>query len=147
MHTRLITRVIISANSSDVFRYLGHLKYHYLWNPHLRSIAPITKVKLGTQYKTTSVLVGIRVDGKITVKKLIQDKEFEAENNTGTLHYNVNYRLKPQAFDSTTVTCAITLNADSHAITYAGPVLKQLVKRELQTDLQALKVAVENELV
>jgi hypothetical protein len=42
--------------------------------------------------------------------------------------------------------CATTVSSDNKAFAFAAPVLKALARRELQTDMQALKLAVEHHL-
>ena len=74
------------------------------------------------------------------------NKEIELENNTGSVQYNVNYRLDP-AKSKTLLTCTTTVSSDSNAFVFSTPlIMKLLAKHELQTDLKALKIAVEQKL-
>lgn len=59
------------------------------------------------------------------------------------MHYVANFRLQGRG-DSTLVTCSTTVTAASAAFAFTAPILKRLARRELQTDMQALKLAVEN---
>jgi hypothetical protein len=59
--------------------------------------------------------------------------------------YKAVFRLRPVA-GKTTVQLAATLSTDSSFYTFTVPILRQLALRELCTDLQALKIAVENDL-
>ena len=145
MKARLVTQIAINATSADVFRYLSNLKYHYLWNPHLRSISKTTNLEQGMAYQSSSLLLGVRVRGNNVVTKLLPNKELELENKTGALQYKVNYQLR-SAKEKTLLTCTTTVFSESNAFAFTTPVLKLLARRELQTDLQALKISVEKQL-
>lgn len=142
---RVVTRVRIAANRAVVFTYLANLKYHLLWNPHIQSISSKEELQPGSRYQTTSMVLGVKIASDNVVTKLTVPEELEIENNTGTVRYNVNFRLQEQ-LDHTVVTCSTTVSADSKAFAFTLPILKRLAQRELQTDMQALKVAVENQL-
>jgi hypothetical protein len=143
VQARVVTKVSIAAEPAAVFKYLTDLKYHYLWNPQLQSIEPITKLKEGSTYKTTSVVLGVRINAKNEVTKFVKDKELELINNTGMVKYRASFKLSPKPH-KTEVACSIVVSSDSHAYAFATPVLKLLARRELQIDLQSLKLAVEH---
>jgi uncharacterized protein YndB with AHSA1/START domain len=142
MEVRVVAKVTIAADRPSVFKYLTNLKYHFLWNPHLQSITRLKRLKPGATYESTSLLLGIRVQGTNRVAKFVPDREVELENNTGALHYQVNYQLTgiPR---KTLLTCTTTVSSQSQAFAFTKPVLRLLARRELQSDLQALKIAVE----
>jgi len=145
MNTQVTTRVTINATAPRVFDYVAELKYHYLWNPHIETISPLGRLKTGVEYHATSLMFGLKIRSINHVTKCVQDQELEIENSTGLLHYNVNYSLSADQ-DKTIVRCDISVSADSEAFAFAKPVLKMLARRELQADLQALKLAVEQQL-
>jgi len=145
MNTRVTTRVTINATAPRVFDYLAELQYHYLWNPHTETIHPLIRLKHGFEYKATSLLLGMKIRSTNRVTTFVNNKELEIENSTGLLHYNVNYSLSTSG-DKTIVRCNILVSADSEAFAFAKPVLKMLARRELQADLQALKLAVEQQI-
>jgi hypothetical protein len=124
---------------------LTDLKRHYLWNPPLQSISSTDRLHLGSVYQTTSLVLGVRISSSNLVTKLSPSKELEIENNTGTVHYRVHFQLRDKG-ESTLVTCSTTVSSDSGAFAFTAPILKLLARRELQTDMQALKIAVENQL-
>jgi hypothetical protein len=142
MEARIVTRINIAARPPAVFKYLRHLKYHFLWNPHIRSLSPLKTLQEGMVYKSTSLMLGIRVQGKNQVTRLSNNRELQIENSTGTLKYRVNYKLAP-ARNGTLLTCSTTVYSDYQAFAFTTPIMKLLARRELQTDLQALKIAVE----
>lgn len=145
MKATIVTRVTIDAERTLVFEYLTDLKYHYLWNPNLRKLTPKNKVQLGSTYHATSMVLRIKIVAKNVVTKFVENTEFEIQNTTGTVQYVVNFRLKPQA-GKTVLIATTTLSTDSRAHIFTVPILKQLARLELQTDLQSLKIAVENRL-
>ena len=145
MQARVVARTSIKASPSEVFDYLRDLNTHFLWNPPLISIKPITKLQLGSEYKSSSMILGVKVSGVNKVCKFLEDKELELENNTGILKYRVNYRLSTKE-GKTQLVCTTEVSSDSNAFAFAKPVLKLLARRELQTDLKALTIAVENQL-
>src|SRR4030095_1798619 len=93
MKARVTTKVSIAAPPDKVFLYLADLKYHHLWNPHLKRIFPLIVLEEGTVYRTTSLLFGIRIAGKNKVTKLVPRRELHLSNHTGTLHYEISYNL------------------------------------------------------
>jgi hypothetical protein len=145
MKAHVVARVSIDATPPGVFGYLEHLRFHYLWNPSLIKLSPIVALKQGMTYKSTSLLLGIKVQSVNKVSKLVKNRELEVENDSGPLNYRVNYHLETKA-SKTIVICTTEVSSKSEAFAFAKPVLKLLARRELQTDLQALKIAVENRL-
>jgi hypothetical protein len=63
-------------------------------------------------------------------------------NQTGLIHYRVNYSLSSNS-QQTKIICNTTIETYQKPLHFAAPILSVLAKRELQSDLQALKVAVE----
>ncbi len=145
MKATFVTKIRIAADQSLVFEYLTNLRYHQLWNPQIRSISSKGKLKLGSTYQTSSIVLGIKIHANNTVTKFVRPKEFELKNITGTVHFVANYRLKKH-FGKTQIIATITLSTDSKAFVFTVPIMKQLAKRELRTDMDSLKVAVENRL-
>jgi hypothetical protein len=146
MEVSVVTRVTINASSKEVFCYLSHLKYHYLWNPHLRKITPIVALKRGLRYEVESTLLGMKIGNINKVSKLTKNKEVEIMCQEGPVKYCVNYRLHPMG-EKTQVLCTTDVTAASNYFSFAKPVLKSIARHELQTDMQALKLAVEHKLV
>jgi hypothetical protein len=145
MRARIVSQVSISASAPEVFRYLVNLEYHRLWNPHLVRIPPRKTLEQGSQYKAVSMMFGIKISSTNVVSKLVSDKELQLENQAGTIHYRVNYKLESHP-DSVEVVCTTAVTSTAKAIGLTAPLLKILAKRELEADLQALKVAVEQQL-
>ncbi|HSW80566.1 MAG TPA: SRPBCC family protein [Candidatus Saccharimonadales bacterium] len=145
MKATFITRVRIAANQELVYEYLTNLKYHQLWNPQTRKISAKCKLQLGSTFTTMSIVLGIKIYAKNIVTKLIEQEEFEIKNVTGTVHYVANFKLK-KWLGKTLVVSTTTVYTDSKAFVFTVPIMKRLARRELQTDMQALKIAVENRL-
>jgi len=145
MKALVTSRITIAAKPAKAFRYLTDLKYHQLWNPHLVSIVPLIKLKLGSQYKNVSVLLGVEVKGTNVVTKFKANKELELSNTAGLLQYVVYYRLQSRG-QKTLLSCTTAVSSRSNAFAFAAPILEILARRELQTDLSALKIAVEQRL-
>lgn len=145
MKTTIVSRIQISADQKVVFEYLSHLKYHTLWNPHLRKISSGQRLKLGSRYTTESFILNIRLPAHNTVTKFSEPNEMEIENTVGVLNWRINYKLKPNG-KSVLVVCSSIVSTESKGFVFTAPILKQLARRELQTDLQSLKIAVENKL-
>jgi len=142
METRVVTRVTIKATPKAVYTYFEDTRKHYVWNPHLQRVIPEGRLKVGDFYSAESVVLGIRTVAKNQVVKLVRGKEFEVKNDTGLLHYCVNYTLVPKNI-STIVICTTVVSADGKAFAFAKPVLQKMARHELQSDLKALKRAVE----
>jgi hypothetical protein len=145
MKATITTRVGIAANRTLVFEYLTNLKYHYLWNPHLRNISEHGALKLGSTYNSVSLILGIKIQGLNKVTKFEPLNELEIQNNIGAVHYRARYQITDKD-KKTLVTCTTTVSTNGSAFVFTVPILKTLARRELQTDLQALKVAIENRL-
>jgi hypothetical protein len=141
----VVTKVLIDASQVEVFKYLAHLNYHLLWNPHIYSITPLTALKLGTRYESESLILGVSNKSTNEVIKFVALSELELENKLGAIHYRINFRLSLKA-TKTMIVCSTTVSTESKAFTYTAPILKRLVKRELQSDMQALKIAIEDRL-
>src|SRR5579862_6999072 len=93
----VLAQITITARPSEVFKYMVNLKHHFLWNPHLQEISPIKKLKQGGSYKSSSIVLGVKVHGINCVTKLVPDQELQIENQTGLIHYTVNYKLTAQS--------------------------------------------------
>jgi hypothetical protein len=100
---------------------------------------------LGSKYQTESRVLGVKVMAKNVVTKFMKSKELEITNTTGLVKYQANFKLRGKSA-RTILMCTTTVSADSEAFAFAKPVLKLLARRELQSDMQALKVAVEQRL-
>lgn len=87
MTVSIVTRVTIKSSPKEVFKYLSNTKYHFLWNPHLQTLTPVQKLKKGSRYKTTILLLGVRVDGHNEVSRLELNKELEIRNSSGMIKY------------------------------------------------------------
>jgi hypothetical protein len=74
MKVHLVTNITIASAIHDVFGYLANTENHYLWNPHLRSVAPIKNLKLGMSYKSSSLLLGVTVKADNKVTKMCRTK-------------------------------------------------------------------------
>lgn len=125
---------------------MKELKYHYLWNPHIQKITPITSLSRGLVYKSESILLGVRVKGVNKVIKVIENEEIQLENKAGTIKYQVKYYLSKYQKDKTKLLYTITLNTDNKIFAYSAEIIKILAKQELRSDMQALKIASENRL-
>ena len=145
MKATFITKVRIAADQQLVFEYLTDLKYHCLWNPQTRSISSKSKLQLNSRFKTTIIVLGIKIRATNLVTKFHAPSVFEIENTTGTVHYVASFRLRP-SFGKTLVTSTTTVFTDSKAFVFTVPIMKRLARQELKTDMQSLKVAVENRL-
>ena len=145
MKARVVSKVTIHASITEVFKYLENLSYHQLWNPQLQNINPITNLALDSTYQTTNIFLGKKLKTSNVVTKFEKNSEIQIENTTGLVEFCANYKLSKKN-NSTIVTSNITVASKSKAFAFATPVLKALAQRELQTDLQALKVAVEQKL-
>lgn len=142
---KVVAQVSITAGPAEVFKYMGDLKYHFLWNPHLQKISPIKVLKTGTIYESSSILLGVKVKSENKVTKLTPGKELQIENQTGVIRYSVNYKLQADG-RHTTIVCTTTVDTDYKPLHFADSIMKALAKRELQSDLQALKLAVEHKI-
>lgn len=143
MQATIVSRIRIAADQGSVFEYLSNLKLHTLWNPHLRRVSSSRKLRLGSTYKTDSMVLNIKLPAINKVTKFDNPSEIEFTNKTGTFHWRVNYRTTPKNGELLVV-CTTTVSTDSKAYVFTIPILKRLARYELQSDMRALKVAVEN---
>src|SRR4051812_45470215 len=125
MKAHVVAQISIKAKPAAVFPYLSELRYHYFWNPSLIDLSPVKTLRPGTAYKSTSILLGIKVQCNNKVSKLDENSELEIENITGPLQYRVNYSLQPQT-GKTMLVCTTEVSAESEAFAFARPVLKLL---------------------
>jgi hypothetical protein len=146
MKVDVVTRVTIDASPSEVFEYLSDLKYHYLWNPQMRDVKPVTVLKQGMTYDTINSVLGVKITSTNKVFIFDKDEKLGLVNESGPVHYRVIFQLVTKA-EKTQVVCTTEVSTDSQAFAFTQPVLKVLAQRELQTDMQALKLAVEHKLV
>jgi len=142
MKARVVTTVHIAAAPAGIFKYLGDLQYHPLWNPNLKRISPLVPLEKGLVYRTTSLLFGTKISGKIKVMAVVPPKTLELCSTTGMLEYKVGFYLKPD-HEGTLVTCRTTVSTESKMLAFAKPMMGLLARRELQSDLDALKRVVE----
>lgn len=145
MKARLKTRTTIKADPASVFKYLGHTKYHPLWNPQMQSITPLVQLKEGIVYTAFSLVLGARVRAENHVTKYVQDEVFEIRNQTGMIQYCASFKLEALG-ETTRVTCTMAVSSESKAFAFAKPLMEHLARRELRTDLAGLKAAVEQKL-
>ncbi len=145
MKALVSSKVTINAATARVFLYLAELKYHQLWNPHLVSISPVTTLKKDIRYDTVSNLLGVKVKGKNVVTKLTNNSELEISNTTGLLNWIAHYNLQTDG-NKTLLVCTTAVSSKKEVFAFTAPVLEILAKRELQSDLKALKIAVEKKL-
>lgn len=146
MKARIKTTITIDASSEAVFRYLADTKLHYIWNPHLQKISPEIKLHAGAIYETMNVVLGVRIGARNIVNTFFENQQLEIQNQTGMLEYRVNYQLVSVASSQTKVICTTVVAASGKAFYFAKPMMEQLARRELRTDLAALKAAVEQQL-
>ena len=145
MNVRVVSRIAINAPLKEVFRYVEDSNYHLLWNPHLQSIDAHGRLKKGTKYHTTSMLLGVKVRSDNKVTQFEPNEVIEISNQTGPLHYTVHYQFIVSE-QTTMVHCTTIVDTDTKAFGFTKPVMKLLAQRELRSDLQALKIAVEQQL-
>jgi hypothetical protein len=141
----VVTRITIAAKPGEVFIYLTDLRYYYLWNPHIESISPIKPLTLGMNYQTGIMLMGVRVKSTHEVTKIVVPKLLELQNKAGLVKHRTSFRLTAKG-EKTQLICSTVVWADTASFAFAKPVLKLLAQRELKTDMQALKLAVEQKL-
>ncbi len=146
MKTSVSTQITIKKSNHKVFTYLTDLHYVHLWNPQLRKVSDKKILKLGSSYTSESEILGVKISAINVITKFHEGNELQIENETGTVAYIANFKLKSVSPDETTVMLSTTVSSSSKAFAFTLPVLKVLARRELQTDLQALKIAVEHEL-
>ncbi|MDB5175165.1 MAG: Polyketide cyclase / dehydrase and lipid transport [Candidatus Saccharibacteria bacterium] len=146
MKAKIITKVTISSPSSEVFKYLTDLKYMHLWNPQVKEVSSKKVLELHSTYQTVSQVLGVVIKANNSVTKYSNDQELQIENTTGTVNYVANFKLTPTDNGTTLLICNTTVSSESKAFAFTAPVLKLLARRELQSDLQALKIAVENQI-
>jgi hypothetical protein len=87
-------------------------------------------------------MLGTKIENDNRITKFEQDALIEIQSNGGTIEFCVEYRLRKYK-TQTLLECNTTVVANGKAFAFAKPVLKLLAQRELQSDLQALKIAVE----
>jgi hypothetical protein len=142
----LKNKVSIKAEPSEVYFYLSHLKYHYLWNPSMRHLSSEGELTLGMSYEAKSKLLGgITVSSRNKVTELVPNKKLRLQNRLGNIKYDAEFTLAKRR-SRTIVTCNIIIDTKAQILGMTLPVLKQLGNRELQSDLYYLKLAVENKM-
>ncbi len=146
MKARVKTSITIHASTSQVFKYLADTKLHFVWNAHLEKVKPQGKLHAGAAYETLNIVLRVRVRAQNHVSIFVENTELEIINQTGLLHYRVNYKLTEKSKSDTELVCTTVVEAQGNAFYFARPMLQQLARRELRIDLRALKLAVEQKL-
>lgn len=140
-----VSRVTIKASPNEVYKYISNLKY-YLWNPSLRYLSKEEPFKLGVSFDSESVILRkniIKCHNVVT--ELVNNESIGMENQLGNIKYKKLFKLKKK--DKTTILSAeLAILTPSQAFALTTPILKILAQRELKTDLNALKIVVENKL-
>jgi len=140
------SKIIIKASPREVYKYLSHLKYYYLWNSSLRYLSYEGPLKKGVSFDSENIILHKNViKGHNIVTAIEPNKKIETENKIGMIKYKQMFQLKEQA-NSTQVTTKIVVLTPAQTFGLTTPILKILANRELKTDLQALKIVVENKL-
>ncbi len=147
MKVNVVTKVTITASPHEVYNYLSDLKYAHLWNPQIKVLSSRKPLQLNSTYETTSQILGVMIHAENVVTKYIPDEELQIENTTGTVHYMANFKLSSLPRGATRLTCTTTVSSESKSFAFTTPVLKLLARRELQSDLQALKIAAEQHII
>lgn len=145
MKATVQTQITIAAPPAKVFEYLTDLKYHHLWNPQTRKISTHEPLTLEGTFVSESRVMGVTIKAVNTATKLVPPRELEIENNIGVVKYTARFRLIPNG-SNTLLRLSTSLSTSSRFWVFTLPTLKQLARRELRTDLEALKVAVEHNL-
>ncbi len=146
MKARVNTQVSINASASEVFKYLSQLDYHFLWNPHLIYISSDENLKLNSKYNTTSHILGVKIKANNQVTKFIKNKLIKIDNTTGMVKYSALYEIIKKSNKTVILKNVTEVEANHKAFAFSTPVLNIMARRELQSDLQSLKLAVENKL-
>lgn len=146
MKVDIKTQVSVCASAAEVFMYLANLQFVHLWNPQLRHVSTRKQLKLHSVYETETVILGISIKSINTVTKYVKNKEIQIENTTGTVQYHVRFEINDTSNPTVLLKCFTSVSSENTAFAFTKPVLKVLARRKLQTDLQALKIAVENKL-
>jgi hypothetical protein len=123
---------------------LADLRLHYIWNPHLKTIEPETIVRRDTTYRTTNTILGRQISVSNTISKLSPPHEMELTCSQGPLQYVVNYQLEKTAH-GTSLSCSCDVRSDKRVFKYAAPAMENLARNRVQSDLETLKLIVENE--
>lgn len=140
------TRINIKAPPNDVFKYISETKYFYIWNPALRDITGAKKLGLGKAYDTTSVVLkDLEIKSHNIVVEFQPGKSLGLQNQMGTVKYASVFNLTDKG-SHTLLTLKLDIVTESQIFGLTMPVLKRLANRELQTDMQALKIAVEDKI-
>ena len=138
--------ITIKASPQEVYRYVANLKHHYLWNPSLRSVSPEAELKPGMSFQTESVILkDIKISTHNVVTKLVPNRLVSIHNEMGLVKYDIDFMLTKEG-KYTIATSKVSMLTSSQAFGLTLPVLKRLANRELQSDLESLKFAVETDL-
>jgi len=140
------SKITIQASPGEVYKYLSNLKYYYLWNASLRYLSYEGPLKKGVSFDSENIILNKNViKGHNIVTAIEPNKKIETENKLGMIKYKQMFELKEQA-KGTQVINRIDVLTPAQAFGLTTPVLKILAKRELRTDLQTLKIVVENKI-
>lgn len=140
------SKITIKAPPEEVYKYLKHLKYYYLWNSSLRYLSYEGPLKKGISYDSENIIFNKNVIKAHNIVTAIEpNKKIETENKLGMIKYKQTIKLKEQT-KNTQVISKIVVLTPAQTFGLTTPVLKILADKELKTDLQTLKIVVENKL-
>lgn len=144
MRTTVTADIRIAADITEVFEYLTNLKYHYLWNPQVSSISTTDHLKLGSAFDSESRILGATVRATNIVTEYESPKALSFVSKIGSVEYNAQFKLHTEGKETAVDLSLSVDNAPPVIRKLPESILQQVALREIRTDLQALKIAVEN---
>lgn len=145
MKVYIVNQILIEAKRSEIFQYLANPNYHFLWNPTLKRISTYDNLQKGSTYKATNHVMGIELITTNVITKFKKNEEVEIVNKSGIIQYRLNFKLLKKGAKVLLINSS-ELSTISKLFAFSVPVFHLLAKRQLQTQLNALKIAVEHSL-
>ncbi len=80
------SKITIKAPPEEVYKYLKHLKYYYLWNSSLRYLSYEGPLKKGISYDSENIIFNKNVIKAHNIVTAIEpNKKIETENKLGMI--------------------------------------------------------------
>jgi uncharacterized protein YndB with AHSA1/START domain len=141
--SQVTIRIEIAAGQAEVFEYLANLKAHKRWNSSLQELSSTERLKLGTTYESTSIVLGKTNISRNRVTEFDEGHELRIQNDSGPLTYDVCYKLEADG-GKTIMVCECEISGHVSFFNLAAPLLEYMAETKMEADLNALRVLVEN---
>jgi hypothetical protein len=122
-----------------VYKELIDLGRYPLWNNGMAEISDTAPMKEGMQFTSKNIVVGQENVARITVEKLIPNKEIQMHSDTGIIAFKVRYELLETDNNQTRLVCSLRFELTGIALNFAHGVIESMAKTRLKGNFETLR--------